>query len=189
MATFQSGDRVERVFQDNFSSGSSRFPGDTDFVVGDRGIIISLTKGETNYWDVRLDDGRVSYANKHTNLNLVKEDYLTSSTCSGTTLTAMVPINYPASWAISTGSSCGVDYQKIINKTKKMTTKEIIKAIFTGEPKKSRMKAGIVNNEGDLTCEGREIYLNYLFSKEKADSEFDTTIVGPVIAEMEKNDK
>jgi len=66
--------------------------------------------------------------------------------------------------------------------------KEIVSNLFTNEPQKSRQLAGIVDREGNLTEEGKDVYLNYLLSLEKPEG-FDTKIVAPVIAEIEKSKK
>lgn len=69
--------------------------------------------------------------------------------------------------------------------------KEIVSGIFATEPQKSRQAAGITDKEGQLTQEGRHVYINYLLSRENpADANgFDQTIVSKVVAEIEKNNK
>lgn len=69
--------------------------------------------------------------------------------------------------------------------------KEIVSGIFATEPQKSRQTAGIVDKEGKLTAEGKDVYLDFLLSKENPADEkgFDQTIVSKVVAEIEKNNK
>ena len=61
--------------------------------------------------------------------------------------------------------------------------KDIVSGFFITEPQKSRLAAGITDKEGQLTSEGKDVYLNYLLSK---DTTFDADIVAKVIAAQEK---
>lgn len=69
--------------------------------------------------------------------------------------------------------------------------KEIVSGIFATEPQKSRQAAGIVDKEGKLTADGKDVFLDFLLSKENPADEngFDKKIVAPVLAEIEKNNK
>ncbi len=78
----------------------------------------------------------------------------------------------------------------LVTKAKKlkktMSLKTIVSGLFIKEPEKSRQKAGITDSSNELTEEGKDIYLNYLLSKDK---DFDTEIVAKVVAEMDKSSK
>ncbi len=73
------------------------------------------------------------------------------------------------------------------NKSIMSNLKEIVSNLFTTEPQKSRQIAGITDKEGQLTSDGKEVFLNYLLSKD--DGAFDKTIVKPVVEEIEKSKK
>jgi len=66
--------------------------------------------------------------------------------------------------------------------------KEIVAGLFTSEPQKSRQKAGITDAQGNLTSEGKDIFLNHLLNGGTA-ADFDSKIVLPVVAEMDKSSK
>ena len=83
------------------------------------------------------------------------------------------------------GCSCNEEWELVTNNQSTMSSlKDIVSGFFITEPQKSRLTAGITDKEGQLTSEGKEVYLNYLLSK---DTSFDAEIVAKVIAAQEKN--
>lgn len=56
-----------------------------------------------------------------------------------------------------------------------------LKLLTKGEPAKTFIKTGITNNEDILTPEGTELFLNWLFEKNKAD--FNKEVATPLLEE------
>ena len=64
---------------------------------------------------------------------------------------------------------------------------DTFKLLITAEPQRTFIKAGIVDEKGNFTKEGEELFLQYLLSQHGAD--FKTTVVDAVLAEQEKSKK
>lgn len=69
---------------------------------------------------------------------------------------------------------------------KSMNLQERVAIAFKGEPEKSFIKAGVMNIDGTLTVEGREVWTAFLVKK--FGDEFKTTVIDPMLAE-EKAEK
>ncbi len=78
---------------------------------------------------------------------------------------------------------CGVAENYKNNKTK-MTLINTFKKLTRSEPEKTFVKAGVLNEELTLTEDGKELFLNYMFEKNKV--EFKKEVVDAIIAEQEK---
>ena len=59
-----------------------------------------------------------------------------------------------------------------------------LKLLTKGEPAKTFIKTGITNEQDILTPEGTELFLNWLFKKNKAD--FNKEVATPLLEEEEK---
>lgn len=77
---------------------------------------------------------------------------------------------------------CNLELINSVN-NKNMNLIEKAKLAFTPEPEKSFIKAGIVDSNENFTDEGRELFLTYLLQKNKDD--FKTTVIDPILAEVE----
>jgi len=71
--------------------------------------------------------------------------------------------------------------------TKNMSIIEKAKLIMKKEPNKTFIKAGIMDMNDNLTSEGKELFINYLLTKNQDD--FKATVVDPIIAEQEAEKK
>lgn len=60
----------------------------------------------------------------------------------------------------------------------------MFKNLVRSEPEKTFVKCGIMNESLDLTAEGKELFTNFLFEKNK--SEFKTEVADKIVAEQEK---
>lgn len=58
--------------------------------------------------------------------------------------------------------------------------KTFFKNLGVTEPEKSRRAADITDDQGDLTSQGKDLFIAYLLTKNEAD--FDTTVVQPILA-------
>lgn len=67
-----------------------------------------------------------------------------------------------------------------------MSLKQKIASLFLTEPNKSRQATGITDSSNQLTEEGKDIFLNFLLSK---NTEFDTEIVIPLAKAIEDEKK
>lgn len=65
--------------------------------------------------------------------------------------------------------------------------KSIYKALRRGEPEATFVKVGIMNDNEELTTEGKEMFTDFLFKKFAA--EFKTEVADPILAEMAKEEK
>ncbi len=70
------------------------------------------------------------------------------------------------------------------NKTSNMSLKSIYKNLTRQEPEKSFVKAGITDESDSLTSDGTELFIEWLFEKNKAD--FNTEVVQPILKEQEE---
>lgn len=73
---------------------------------------------------------------------------------------------------------------KEITREKNMSLKSIVKNLFRSEPEKSFIKAGVMNESLELTTEGKDLFIDFLFEKNK--DLFNTEIVQKIIAEQEE---
>lgn len=91
---------------------------------------------------------------------------------------------------IRTGAFGGPIF-RLINKTNNnqstMNLKEKFLLALKSEPEKSFRRLGITNGDDMLTTEGTELFLNFLFEKNK--TEFKKEVVDSIIAEEEKAKK
>jgi hypothetical protein len=62
--------------------------------------------------------------------------------------------------------------------------KQRVKMMFTGEPERSFIKAGIMNENKELTQDGKDIFIDFMFEKHKA--EFKTEVVDKLLEEEDK---
>lgn len=87
-------------------------------------------------------------------------------------------IGYTTSW-----KDCG-DMNIIRGKSTRMTSlKSVYKSIKRKEPEKSFHKAGIIDDNDDLTQEGEELFLGFLLEQNK--DAFKKEVVDGIINEME----
>ncbi len=56
------------------------------------------------------------------------------------------------------------------------------------EPEKSFIKVGVANPDGTFTCEGKELFLNWLVQDKATADRFNAEVVQPLLAQM-KEDK
>ncbi len=56
------------------------------------------------------------------------------------------------------------------------------------EPEKSFIKAGITQASGEFTCEGKELFINWLFQDEATRTKFNTEVAQPILEQI-KEDK
>jgi len=73
------------------------------------------------------------------------------------------------------------------NKTIMTSLKAIWKSINQSEPEKTFIKAGIMDESEELTTDGKDLFIKFLFDKNVAD--FKKEVVDPIVAEQEKADK
>lgn len=79
---------------------------------------------------------------------------------------------------------CNLQLISSVN-NKNMNLIEKAKLVFKSESEKSFIKAGVMDSNENLTTDGKELFLTYLFEKNKDD--FKTTIIDPILAEEEAN--
>lgn len=87
----------------------------------------------------------------------------------------------------SGGNHPASDYYKLIGSTsckKEMNLLQKLSQSLMAEPEKSFRKLDITNGDNMLTCEGKDVFINWLFQKNKA--AFNTEVVVDMIAELEK---
>lgn len=75
----------------------------------------------------------------------------------------------------------------LTNDNKPMNLLQRIKNLALSEPQKSFKKYGITNEFGDLTSDGKEAFINWLF--EQHQHEFKADVVNKLITEDEKENK
>lgn len=63
--------------------------------------------------------------------------------------------------------------------------KKAVKDLLTPEPKKSLMKVGLINEQGDLTTDGKDVVLQWLF-EENQDAIIEN-IVNPLVEAQKKS--
>ena len=73
---------------------------------------------------------------------------------------------------------------KLINNNIMTNLTSKLKLLTKGEPAKTFIKTGITNEQDILTPEGIELFLNWLFEKNKAD--FNKEVATPLLEEEEK---
>lgn len=76
---------------------------------------------------------------------------------------------------------------EIINGFKNKNMYEKFKISLMGEPKKTFVKTGIMDVEGNLTSDGRKIYEAWKFKKDE--EAFNSEVATPLLAEQEKDNK
>lgn len=76
-----------------------------------------------------------------------------------------------------------IDY-KPINKSFMANLIDKVKMMMKGEPNKTFFKLGITDKEDDLTSEGKELFINFLFKR--TSEEFNKEVAQPLLAEQEK---
>lgn len=81
---------------------------------------------------------------------------------------------YNVTYDISAGSSVPSPYYIIVNYTlttpnkyKRMTIAQKLRNLFRNETDKKLYKLNVVNDAGELTNEGREAFIDYLFQNNK----------------------
>lgn len=84
-------------------------------------------------------------------------------------------------WTVSEGQ---LELVTSDNKSIMASLKEKMALVFKGEPEKSFIKAGVMNNSEELTEDGWEIFGTWLLKKNGAD--FKTEVVDPILADQEK---
>lgn len=75
-----------------------------------------------------------------------------------------------------------LELYKKINNNLMENIKKIYKNLTRTEPEKSAVKAGIITDDGSLTSDGKELFLEYLYEGTKVD--FDTKVVQPILKEI-----
>jgi hypothetical protein len=97
-----------------------------------------------------------------------------------------VPVGV-CSWKVGSKSYGSIDdIKRIVTKNKKsMSVKSLYRGIFTKEPQKSRIKAGITDESGALTTEGKDVLLQFMFDGGEI-ANFDKEVVAPIIEAMKE---
>jgi hypothetical protein len=90
---------------------------------------------------------------------------------------------YKGSWQVSfDNDKAEIEIINKSNDKKSMTNlKEKFSNLFMKEPKKSFVKAGIKNNNDTLTPDGKDLFVDWLFTKHE--DEFKKEVVDPLLAE------
>ncbi len=76
---------------------------------------------------------------------------------------------------------------KSTNKNNPMSIKSIYKNLTRKEPEKSFVKAGIMDQNDELTPEGHDLFIGFLLEQNK--EAFNTTVVQPILKEQEEECK
>ncbi len=103
-------------------------------------------------------------------------------------------------WDGSRGESGGyhpeLNYYKLITRAEnnkavapKMSLIAKLMLSLKSEPEKSSIKTGVKNADGTFTCEGKELFINWLSQDTATYQKFFTEVVQPLAAEMEKEVK
>ena len=121
--------------------------------------------------------------------DVVEQTYFCSGTIAGNKYTVKYHGGQESNPRIE---SCGCHHQwKLISKTNKrsfmISIKQAFKDLLTTEPKKSLKKAGIIQESGDFTMEGREVFLEWLFNRKEISESFMKEVVTPILDEEKKN--
>lgn len=74
----------------------------------------------------------------------------------------------------------------VVGKTMSLISKLMLS--LKSEPEKSFIKAGITNADGTFTCEGKELFINWLFQDEATRTKFNTEVAQPILEQI-KEDK
>lgn len=96
------------------------------------------------------------------------------------------------------GSNGNSGYLKMIKKSDNKLTKKTMgtesmsliqkmRLAIMGEPEKTLTKAGVLGSDGNLTSEGKELFITYLFNSQK--QAFTDDVVAKIVAESEKEKK
>ncbi len=86
-------------------------------------------------------------------------------------------------WTGKMQNEAGYTIIKNNNKTI-MSIKSVWKNITRKEPERSFVKAGITNDNDELTTDGKDLFIGWLLEKNK--DLFNTEVVQPILAEQEK---
>lgn len=80
-------------------------------------------------------------------------------------------------------------FNKPTNKKIMTTLIQAFNNIFTSEPQKSFLKAGIIDASSNLTPEGHDVFVAWLFRKADNQAAFKAEVVDPIIAQMDEAKK
>lgn len=82
---------------------------------------------------------------------------------------------------VSLANEC---FDLLVSANKMPNLKESVALLFKGEPEKSFIKTGIMGSNGEMTSEGREVFLTWLFEQNK--TAFNEAVVQPLLKEQTK---